>query len=661
VPDIDIDIQKDRFPDFMRYVQEYMAEREGEGQVVQISNYGTLANRSTFRLVAEKLGMEKEQIDEIAKLLPQMIDSGLVDEESDVYEALKEEYPEIYEAASGMFDSIKNISQHACGWLFGTKDRPIQKWIPLILIASSGSLVTQYNMKWIEDLGLNKGDFLRLRTLDVIQGTRKMIGQDSQDITDIPLDDPKTFEMLREGRTEGVFTLQGKENRRGCIEVEVETVHDVIRTVAIYRPALTREGKHTLYNDRRKGIEEITYPHSLVEEATGDTFGVPVFQEQVMEICYLAGMSDEEVDEVYRAIKLAKGVGRGAKEAFANIKPKFMAAAKRKGLTKDERLGCWEYVVGSQGYGFNKGHATSYGILAVRAAYLKANYPAEFFTSLLDVYPEKAKYVAAARAEGFKFLAPDVCSSGRGFTLDHGRIRVGLARVKGLGPPTIAEIINGAPYSSYEDFKERTTRRLVNKTKLETLATIGALESIGVKGTATDKEQYEILGFSLKRPKAFAGVRPRHVGERISDRGWHHLGLDKTAEFTEGRTSVSKLFWIPPIGKVIDVKASPWAQVNTTLLTAIDQNGLPFQIMANEDKEAETRILRVLGEKFQNHVICVDGGIRQPFLTDGPMGFRFYGISGAAFQKDPQVWLDGEAVNGNRALGLVGLHEMKRR
>jgi hypothetical protein len=139
------------------------------------------------------------------------------------------------------------------------------------------------------------------------------------------------------------------------------------------------------------------------------------------------------------------------------------------------------------------------------------------------------------------------------------------------------------------------------------------------------------------------------------------LGLDKTAEFTEGRTSVSKLFWIPPIGKVIDVKASPWAQVNTTLLTAIDQNGLPFQIMANEDKEAETRILRVLGEKFQNHVICVDGGIRQPFLTDGPMGFRFYGISGAAFQKDPQVWLDGEAVNGNRALGLVGLHEMKRR
>ncbi|HKU50971.1 MAG TPA: hypothetical protein VJQ25_00770, partial [Nitrospira sp.] len=121
----------------------------------------------------------------------------------------------------------------------------------------------------------------------------------------------------------------------------------------------------------------------------------------------------------------------------------------------------------------------------------------------------------------------------------------------------------------------------------------------------------------------------------------------------------SKLFWIPPLEKVLDVKASPWAQVNTHLLTAIDVNGLPFHIMANEgDKEKEVRILRVLAAKFKNHVICCDGGIRQPFLTDGPMGFRFYGISGARFNKDPQVWLDGEPSNNKRKLGLVGLHEM---
>jgi DNA polymerase-3 subunit alpha len=670
LPDIDIDIQKGRFDDFMSYVKDYMAEREGEGQVVQICNYGTLANRATFRMIADALGMPKEEQDEIAKLLPQMIDSGMVDEESDVYEALKEDYPEIYEMATKVFDSIKNISQHACGWLFGTKDRPISQWVPLTLIASSGSLVTQYNMKILEDMGLNKGDFLRLRTLDVIQGTRKLLGHDALDITDIPLDDPATFEMLRDGRTEGVFTLQGKENRRGCIEVEVENVHDVIRTVAIYRPALTREGKHTLYNNRRKGLEHVRFEHEILKDVLGPTHGVPIFQEQVMEICYRVGMSDAEVYKVYKAIKLAKGVGRGAKEAFAEIKPIFFAACKASKIKKDAREALWNEVVGSQGYGFNKGHASSYGVLATRAAYLKANHPAEFFTSLLDVYPEKAKYVAAARAEGFKFAPPDVNSSGGGFTLDRstGEIRVGLRKVAGLGPVAVNEILASQPFNSLDDFRERTTRRALNKTRMETLAELGALESLGIKKTADDTREYEILGFTLAKPKAFRGIKPKHVGARVSDRGWHHLGLERGAEITEGRASVSKLFWIPEIEdskhhKTLDAKASPWAQVKTYLLLAIDENGLPFHIMANEDKEGEVRILRAIADNFRGGVICMEGGVRQPFLTDGPMGFRFYGISGADFQNDPQIWIGKERLTDiapKKARGVVGLHEIKR-
>lgn len=668
LPDIDIDIQQNRFDDFMEYVQSYMAEREGEGQVAQICNYGTLANRSTFRMIGEKMGMKKEDVDEMAKLLPQMIDSGMVDDESDVYAVLKEQYPDIYEMAEGVFDSIKNVSQHACGWLFGTKDRPLEKWIPMTLIASSGRLVTQYNMKVLEDFGLNKGDFLRLKTLDVIQNTRKMIGQDGLDISDVPLDDPDTFKLLRSGRTEGIFTLQGKENRRGCVEVEVESVSDVIRTVAIYRPALTREGRHTTYNERRKGLTEWE-SHPLAEPIMRETFGVPVFQEQAMELGYAVGMSDEEVDEIYKAIKMAKGVGRGAKEAFEQIKPKFMSRCKTMGLAEGEREELWELLQAFQGYGFNKGHATSYGILAVRAAYLKAHFPAEFFTSLLDVYPEKAKYLAAARSEGFKFLPPDVSLSDRGFTLDRetGGIRVGLAGIKGLGPVAIREITAGQPFHSYEDFKERTTRRALNKTRLETLASIGAFESFGIEGERNDALEFKTLSFTLRKPKALRNIRPKHVSERNSDRGWHHQGLEKGVEITEGRASVSKLFWIPnledePRGyKGFDTKASPWAQVKTNLLMVVDANGIPFHVMANEDKEVESRMLRMLAEKFRGYSVCLEGAIRQPFLNDGPMGFRFYGISGADYQGDAQMWRpDGTEINKKAKAGWQALHQQKR-
>lgn len=388
-----------------------------------------------------------------------------------------------------------------------------------------------------------------------------------------------------------------------------------------------------------------------------------------MELAYAVGMSDAEVDEIYQAIKLAKGIGRGAKEAFAEIKPKFFKRA-LKVMSQEEADDYWLDIQGSQGYGFNKGHATSYGTLAVRAAFLKANHPAEFFTALLDVYPEKAKYVAAARAEGFHFSPPSVNESGFGFTLDRrtGRIRVGLRKVAGLGPVATNEIIAGQPYSSLDDFKERTSRRAVNKTRIETLATIGALECLGVKKTADDTDEFSILAFTLKKPKQLRKIKPHHVGERVSDRGWVHHGLERGAEITEGRSSISKLFWIPPKEddrhfKLIQLKASPFAQVKTHLLTAIDENGLPFHLMANEDKEGETRILKVMADKFRGAVVCCEGAIRQPFLTDGPMGFRFYGISGADFQNDPQVWFDGVPIIEHKkkwAAGLVGLHEIKR-
>lgn len=642
LPDIDVDIQPSRYEDFMQIVHTKMEPLVGKGQIVQISNWGTAANRRAFRMAAGALGMPKEEQDEIAKLLPTMIDAGMIDEDADIFIALREDYPELYEIASDLFDSIQNVSQHACAWVFGTPDRPVAEWIPLYLIASSGTLVTQYDFKTLEDFGLTKMDFLRLKTLDIAAGALRAAGRSPLEFHDIPLDDKATFEMISAGAVEGVHTLQGKETRKGMLEVQPTTVNDVITAVALYRPANTREDKHLLFLERRRGAEIVRYPHEVVEQILGPTEGIPVFQEQAMEICYAAGLDDEFVDDVYQAIKKAKGAGRGAKEAFAALKKDFLKTA-RKTLKCDKATAqeIWEYVQSFQGYGFNKGHATSYGILAVKMAWIKLHITQEFFANLLDVFPERPAYLAAVRSEGYEILPPDVNRSSRGYTIDKlsgNAIRVGISKVKGVGPTGAQEIISNQPYTSYDDFSARVKKMLVKAPTRENLAAVGAFESIGV---ARDKEvederQFEILGFTLRRPRVFRGCKPKHVGERVSGSGWRHLGREKGVELSPGRASVSKLFWIPETA-TLELKASPWAQVKTYLLKVVDENGIPFHLMVNEDKSFEVSLVDFLHRKCKGKVICADGCIRLPFLQNGPQGFRFFGITGA-YNNDSQMW-----------------------
>lgn len=659
LPDIDVDIQPSRYDDFMRIVHEEMEPLVGKGQIVQISNWGTAANRKAFRMAASALGMPKEEQDEISKLLPQMIDSGMMDEDTDIFMALREDYPELYEISSQIFDSITSVSQHACAWVFGTPERPVSEWVPLYLIASSGTLVTQYDFKTLEDFGLTKMDFLRLKTLDVAAETLRQAGRSPMEFYDLPLNDPETYEMIRNGRVDGVHTLQGKETRRGVMEVEVENVHDLILCAALYRPANTREDKDKLYVERRHGAEKVTYEHELLKEILGPTQGIPVFQEQAFEIAYAFGADDALVDDIYQAIKKAKGAGRGAREAFEEIEPGFMKAAKKFAL--EVREAAWNYIQGFQGYGFNKGHAASYGVLADKVAYLKCHFDT-FFASLLDVFPERTNYIASARAEGYKLLPPDVNVSGRGFTYDKiaGGIRVGISKVKGLGPGGANEIINSQPFSGMDDFRERTARRQVNAAKIEALQRVGALECLGVERTDEDVDlvQFQLLGFCLRKPKVFKDCKPKHVDERTSQSGWKHLGRAKGTEQTGARRSVSKLFWIPE-GTTLELQSSPWAQVKTWLLKVVDENGVPFTLMVNEDKSHESRLLKFLHEKCQGVVICADGMIRLPFKQNGPPGFRFFGITGA-FNNDPQIWYLKSSKEDKYKLAISELDRMKR-
>jgi DNA polymerase-3 subunit alpha len=664
LPDIDVDIQPSRYDDFMKIVHEQMEPLLGKGQVVQISNWGTAANRRAFRMAASALGMSKEEQDEIAKLLPQMIDSGMIDEDTDIFIGLREDYPDLYEIASSIFDSITSVSQHACAWVFGTPERPVSEWIPLYLIASSGTLVTQYDFKTLEDFGLTKMDFLRLKTLDIAAETLKAAGKSPLDFHEIPLDDEETFKMIRAGHVDGVHTLQGKETRKGVVEVQVENVHDLILCAALYRPANTREDKDKLYNERRRGGEVVEYAHKILESILGPTKGISVFQEQAMEIVYAAGGSDAFVDDVYQGIKKAKGAGRGAKEIFDTLEPKFIRLC-RKNLGVPEGIAneIWEYVKSFQGYGFNKGHATSYGILGDKIAYLKCHMPAEFFAALLHVFPERANYIAAARAEGYKLLPPDVNHSRRGFSLDkiEGGIRAGIDKVHGVGPAGSGEIIAGAPFSDYDDFIARTTRRALNATSLDSLRRVGAFTGLGIVGDKSDRDrtQFEILGFCLERPRVFRGIKPKHASTRTSSSGWKHLGLHKGCDLTEGRSSVSKFFWLPPISD-FELKASPWAQQKSYLLEVVDENGVPFHLMVGEDKENEVKLMKFLDGKCRGCVICADGMVRLPFVQNGLQGFRFFGITGA-YNNEPQIFHLPEDKEEKFKRAIAALDSMKRR
>jgi DNA polymerase-3 subunit alpha len=663
LPDIDVDIQPSRYGDFMRIVQEKMEPLVGSGQIVQISNWGTAANRKAFRMAASALGMSKEKQDEVAKLLPQMIDSGMADEDTDVFMALREDYPDLYEIASDIFDSITSVSQHACAWVFGTSDRPVAEWVPLYLIASSGTLVTQYDFKTLEDFGLTKMDFLRLKTLDVAANTLRAAGKSPLEFHDIPVDDSQTLKMFRDGQTEGVHTVQGKEVRRGCVAVGVETVHDVILVAALYRPANTRENKDRLYVERRYGHERVQFEHEILERVLGPTHGVPVFQEQAMEIVYDAGGSHAFVDDVYQGIKKAKGAGRGAKEIFDELQPKFVKLCRRNlGATEKEALAIWNEVKSFQGYGFNKGHATSYGVLAMKVGYLKQHMPGEFYAALLDTFPERSTYIAAARAEGYQFLPPDVNRSQQGFTLDKlygNSIRVGVGKVFNLGPVGRSAIVNEQPFSSWEDFRERIPSRSVNSRAAASLQAVGALEPLGLPGAGNeDVAQFQFLGFTLDKPKVFRGCKPKHVRERTSESGWRHLGRERGLETTDVRCSVSKLFWIPP-DTTLELQASPWAQVKTWLLKVIDENGVPFHLMVNEDRDHDAKLLKFLHRRCQGTVICADGMVRLPFKSDGPQGFRFFGLTGS-FEGDPQIFRLPDAQEEKYKQAISELDRMKR-
>lgn len=645
-PDVDIDIEAHRQRDVARMVTEYMEEVEGKGNVLPICTFSTISNRNAFRLMAEAEGVPKERIDELAKMIPQLIDTGMVQDDEEAYTLLAEELGfDIYKSAAAIFDQVGSVGQHACAFALGTTKRPLSRWVPTYRIGSSDSVVTQFNMKWIEELGFLKLDLLKLDTLSILHATARQLGKGMEWIDNLALSepgiyelDPQTAAMLREGRTEGVHSMQGATQRRGCMEVGVETVEDLITVQALYRPSGTRTGLDRHFVERRFGREEWESTNTFTAKYLDETFGIAIFQEQIMEMGKGMGMPGEVIDTLYKAIKTAKSVGRGAGELFDAFEPTFRKYAKKimPPHDVDEVWSEWDKL---RGYTFNRGHATSYGILAAKTGTALCHAAQESYVSIMERYPGNPRYIGAAVREGFSFESPDVNLSNVGFSKgsDKKSIRVGLVRIASVGDGLASAIVRNQPFASVDDLKERVGSRFLKQGEklnhIEVLGAAGAFDSLGIEGDGDDETQFKLLNFVMGRPKAFKGIKP-NLGRRIGGK-WQFLGLQHGLTVTEGKTFCAKLFWIPP-DPPFTTKTSPSGKWHAHLLTVVDENGIPFDLIVSTDKTHEGNILKALAEA-DDAVVCVEGKVRMPFDTGMNPGFSVWGVAQAE-QENPQLW-----------------------
>ena len=509
-PDIDIDFADDRRADVIEYVR----EKYGRDSVAQIITFGTMGAKSVVRDVGRVMGLSYGECDRLAKMIP-------FDLKMDLTKALKQspEFKEAYQTeevtrelidtALILEDITRNASVHAAGVVIG--DQPLVNLLPLKQ-DESGTLVTQYAMNPVGELGLLKMDFLGLKTLTVIRNTCEMVKRThgiEVPIDHLPLDDQKTYDLLNRAETLGVFQLESGGMRDLCRKFQISSVEHITALVALYRP-----GPMELIPEfikRRHGEIEIKYEHPLLEPIARETYGILIYQEQVMQAAQvLAGFTLGSADLLRRAM------GKKKLEEMAKQRAIFVKGCKEKNQIPEKKANeIFDLLEKFAGYGFNKSHAAAYAIVAYQTAYLKANYPVEFFCAMMtNDMADTAKlsqYINEARAFGIEVLGPDVNESQVHFApaRDGKAIRFGLAAIKGVGAVAVESILKArherGKFTSLSDLCERADGRTVNRKTLEALIKTGACDGFG-QTRATLSAQIER---TLARAASIAADRQR--------------------------------------------------------------------------------------------------------------------------------------------------------
>ncbi|MEK7193741.1 MAG: DNA polymerase III subunit alpha [Patescibacteria group bacterium] len=498
MPDIDIDFADTRRDEVLAYAR----EQYGEDRVAQIITFGTMAARAAIRDAGRAMGVSYGFCDQLAKLIPlnmKLAESiEKVAELRDFYEK-NEEAKKLLDAASHLEGVARHASVHACGTVISKE--PLINYIPLQFAPQDKqNIITQFEMHAVEDLGLLKMDLLGLKNLTIIEDTVRLVrekeGEDIK-ISELPLNDQKTYALLQRGETTGVFQFESSGMRRYMKEIKPTELEDLIALVALYRP-----GPMELipsFINRKNGKEPITYLHPQLEPILGTTYGIGVYQEQMMRIARdLAGYTLPEADI------LRKAIGKKIKSLMTEQKEKIINGMTKNGINLKTAKAIWELFPPFERYGFNKSHAACYALIGYRTAYLKAHYPVEFMASLLNAEVHDIDRISflvnEAKQASIDILPPDVNKSSVAFAPDGLKIRFGLLAIKNVGEQITKNIIEEratrGEFKNFNDFLTRIQHKDLNKKSLESLIKGGAFDSLGVERNQALHNIEEILKFS---------------------------------------------------------------------------------------------------------------------------------------------------------------------
>jgi DNA polymerase-3 subunit alpha len=493
MPDIDMDFQDDRREEVIAYVR----HKYGGDHVAQIITFGTLGAKAAIRDTGRALGMSYPDVDRVAKLIP--LGSHSLDEALEASGELKDIYETdstmktLVDTARHLEGVVRHASTHAAGVVI-TKD-PLVEYLPLQrpirADSSDGMAMTQFPMEPIAKLGLLKMDFLGLTNLTILSQAVRTVAQRRGvhlDLAQIPLDNKDTFDLLSSGETTGVFQLEGSGMRRYIQKLKPNSIADVSAMIALYRPG-PMEHIDT-FIDAKHGNAAIRYPHPALKDILEETYGVIVYQDQVLLIAQaFAGYSLGEADVVRKAM------GKKIAEIMQHESKKFVAGAVNKGFSRELSEEVFQLIEPFAGYAFNKAHSVSYAMIAYWTAYFKANYPEEYMAAVLNAHSGQADKISSDVSEclriGIPVLLPDVNRSESDFSIDissDGKpaIRFGLANVKNVGAmavtPLVEERKENGPYKSVEDICRRADLGSINRRSVECLIKVGALDSIGDRG-----------------------------------------------------------------------------------------------------------------------------------------------------------------------------------